>query len=124
MALSSEERQLRALAAGLQAVPVDTGRAWRRVRGRLPRATAPAVFGAARSAWAAASLSLVAGCLALSQTGVSRALAAPDLSAHEAPAPRILTVTPATVGAAAPATGTHWAPRLPGATPIPLPPQP
>lgn len=131
MALDPDERALRSLAAALHALPVEPGRAWTRVRGRLFPAPARSAWAAGRSMWAAMSLSLLAGFLAVSQLGVSGVQAAPEptfaaaLAVPEAPAPQVLARTPlsnptvATVAAL-----THLPPRAPGLTPIPAPPQP
>jgi hypothetical protein len=124
MSVDPEERDLTALATALKTVPVDSGRAWRPVWGRVQaRATG-------RHSWpAAASLSVLAVFLACAQLGVAGVLAEPAFASGEAPAPRTLAVTPASGPALAVAQHpggaplvTDVAPRMHAPTPIPLPP--
>lgn len=118
---SLDEHQLNELAAALKTLPVDSARAWRDVRRRLPGA---AVRPAPRrqSLSAALSVSVLTAFLALTQLGVAGALARPAFAAGTIPVPRSLAVTPATGSAALSLKSATDIPPHPAAsTPAPLP---
>lgn len=111
-----DDRAMQALAAALRTMPVDTDRAWARVRAAWSRPST-------RLRWpAAASVSLAAVFLALAQSGVMRALAQPTFAAELAPAPRAAVLTPSLGREAAPLEMTGIPERVLDPTPVPLPP--
>jgi hypothetical protein len=125
------EHTLEALSAALKAVPVDTERAWGRVRARVWGRAAMGMglqrraYRSAAPRWpAAASLSVVAAFLALAQFRAMGTLAQPALAAEQAPAPRTALVTPSAgrdTGAAR-LGATTLPQRVQTPTPVPVPP--